>query len=146
MLKSILNLFSDSPKESQSTHQIEVATAALLCEVVRADSQIDERELATLKQLIRENFTLTEEDITNIVSVGEQRSEEAVDLVHFTKVLNSGMDDEHKEHIMKGLWQIAYADKTLSPDEEYIIRKIADLLYIPHSRFIKAKLEVQSTQ
>ena len=146
MLKSILNLFKDSPEDSQSPHQVEIATAALLSEVVRADSLSDERELATLKQLIRENFDLTEEEITNIVSVGEKRSEEAVDLVQFTKALNDGMSAEHKERVMRGLWQIAYADATLSPDEEHIILKIADLLYIPHSRFIKAKLEAQSTK
>ncbi|HCL10941.1 MAG TPA: hypothetical protein DHW66_01840, partial [Alteromonas sp.] len=67
-------------------------------------------------------------------------------LVQFTKALNEGMSAELKERVMRGLWQVAYADATLSPDEEHIIRKIADLLYIPHSRFIKAKLAAQSTQ
>ena len=104
MLKSILNLFKDSPEVSQSPHHLEIATAALLSEVVRADSLSDERELATLKQLIRENFDLTEEEIINIVSVGEKRSEEAVDLVQFTKALNDGMSAEHKERVMRGLW------------------------------------------
>lgn len=146
MLKSILNLFKDSQQDSSTPHQLEIATAALLSEVVRADSLSDARELATLKRLIQENFDLTEEEITNIVSVGERRSENAVDLVQFTKALNEGMSAEHKERVMSGLWQIAYADANLSPDEEYIIRKIADLLYIPHSRFIKAKLEAQSTR
>lgn len=146
MLKSILNLFNTPSGEQHDPHRLEIATAALLSEVVRADNLSDERELATLKQLIRENFELTEEEIDMIVSVGKQRSEDAVDLVQFTKALNDGMSTAHKERVMRGLWQVAYADAKLSPDEEHIIRKIADLLYIPHSRFIMAKLEAQSMQ
>ncbi|GGF71436.1 tellurite resistance TerB family protein [Alteromonas lipolytica] len=144
MLKSILQFFSASPKDEPAPHQLEIATAALLSEVVRADSLSDERELAKLRELIRQNFDLTEEDVENIVRVGEKRSEEAVDLVQFTKALNKGMSAQGKEQVMKGLWEIAFADSTLSPDEEYIIRKIADLLYIPHSSFIKTKLDAGS--
>ena len=36
----------------------------------------------------------------------------------------------------------AYADKSLAPLEESTIRQIAELLYVPHSQFIKAKLAV----
>jgi len=42
----------------------------------------------------------------------------------------------------KSLWAIAYADESLAPLEESTIRQIADLLYVPHSQYIKTKLEV----
>jgi uncharacterized tellurite resistance protein B-like protein len=40
------------------------------------------------------------------------------------------------------LWSVAYADDKLDRYEEYYVRKIADLLYISHSDYIKAKLSV----
>ena len=131
MLKSILHLFKENQKEAPGPHQLEIATAALLSEVVRADSLSDERELATLRQLITNNFDLTEEEIENIINVGEKRSEEAVDLVQFTQALNDEMSADDKENVMKGLWQIAYADTSLSPDEEHIIRQ--DCRFVIHS-------------
>lgn len=38
------------------------------------------------------------------------------------------------------LWRIAYANESLHKYEEYLVRKIAELLYVPHSAFIAAKL------
>ena len=50
-----------------------------------------------------------------------------------------------KEKIVELMWRIAYADKELEKYEEALVRKIADLLYVPHSAFIAAKHRVQST-
>ncbi|MDC8831536.1 tellurite resistance TerB family protein [Alteromonas gilva] len=144
MLKSIVAMIKGSPSEPPNPHQLEIATAALFAEVVKADNQADERELSALKQIINEHFELSDEELENVVSVADARSDEAVDLVQFTQALNEGMSAENKEKIMLGLWQVAYADSTLDPHEEHLIRKIADLLYIPHSRFIKTKLTAQS--
>ncbi|NVK56397.1 MAG: TerB family tellurite resistance protein [Alteromonadaceae bacterium] len=146
MLKSIFAMIKGSPSESPNPRQLEIATAALFAEVVKADNQSDEREISTLKQLINEHFDLSQEELDNVVSVADARSDDAVDLVQFTHALNEGMSAEDKESIMLGLWRVAYADNTLDPHEEYIIRKIADLLYIPHSRFIKTKLTAKPEQ
>ena len=42
------------------------------------------------------------------------------------------------------LWQIAYANESLHIYEEHLVRKIADLLHVPHSAFIAAKLNASS--
>jgi uncharacterized tellurite resistance protein B-like protein len=46
-----------------------------------------------------------------------------------------------KNNIIENLWRVAYADSYIDKYEEYYIRKIADLLHISHSNYIKAKLE-----
>jgi len=40
------------------------------------------------------------------------------------------------------LWAVAYADDELDRYEEYYMRKIADLLHVSHSDYIKTKLRV----
>jgi uncharacterized tellurite resistance protein B-like protein len=37
------------------------------------------------------------------------------------------------------MWRVAMADDVLSRYEEHLIRKVADLLYVPHSDFMAAK-------
>lgn len=45
---------------------------------------------------------------------------------------------------MKAMWEMAYADGNLDKYEDYIIRKVADLIYVPHTEFIRAKSQVKS--
>ena len=37
------------------------------------------------------------------------------------------------------MWGVALADDALSRYEEHVIRKVADLLYLPHHDFMLAK-------
>ena len=73
---------------------------------------------------------------------GQKQSEHAVDLIQFTSVINDTFELEQRVKILKSLWQVALADGNIDKYEEYIIRKISDLLYIPHSQYIQAKLTV----
>ena len=41
---------------------------------------------------------------------------------------------------MTTLWRVAYADGKLDKYEENIIRRIADLIHIRHSEYIKCKV------
>ncbi len=40
-------------------------------------------------------------------------------------------------------WDARYADELLDKHEEHLIRRLADLLYVPHGRFIQGKLRAQ---
>ena len=42
MLKSFLKLFEDSHKQNEPAYTVELATAALLSEIVSADNQVTE--------------------------------------------------------------------------------------------------------
>jgi uncharacterized tellurite resistance protein B-like protein len=43
------------------------------------------------------------------------------------------------------MWKVAYADGELDKHEENIIRRIADLLHIRHSEYIRCKLGAKDT-
>jgi uncharacterized tellurite resistance protein B-like protein len=44
------------------------------------------------------------------------------------------------------MWQVAYADGVISAHENHLMRKIADLLYIPHSDYITAKMSAKPAE
>ena len=85
---------------------------------------------------------MDDEAIALLLEQGQETADDAVDLVHFTQVLNKHYSADEKVSVIKSLWAIAYADESLAPLEESTIRQIADLLYVPHSQFIKTKLEI----
>jgi uncharacterized tellurite resistance protein B-like protein len=43
------------------------------------------------------------------------------------------------------LWQVAFADAQLVASEEYIVRKIADLIHVPLADFLAAKIEARDS-
>ncbi|RDV25229.1 TerB family tellurite resistance protein [Alteromonas aestuariivivens] len=142
MLKAVLELFRKSAASATPGTSVELATAVLLSEIIRADHHADERELETYRTMLTSHFDLSDEALCALMDDGLQSSDEAVDLVQFTKVINAQCDSGEKQKILKSLWQIAFADSTIAPIEEHVIRRISELLYLPHSQFIKAKLEV----
>lgn len=142
MLKTLLQLFESNVSENQQTHTVELATAALLSEIMRADAHVDSAELAAYKEQLYARFSLPQEALDALAEDGRASAEDAVDLVQFTQVINENCDSHEKQQILTGLWEVAYADKSIAPIEEHTIRRIADLLHIPHSQFIKTKLAV----
>ena len=50
---------------------------------------------------------------------------------------------EQKIAIVELMWRVAYADGRLSADENHLMRKIGELLYIPHGAYVAAKLRAR---
>jgi uncharacterized tellurite resistance protein B-like protein len=144
MFSTLIQLFEGSSKSSGQTaeHTVSLATAVLLSEVIRADAQTTEDELKAYKAQLYSQFTLSEQALSALMSEGRSTAQEATDMVQFTKVINEKCDSDEKEAVVEGLWRVALADNNIAPLEEHIIRRIADLLYVPHSVFIRAKLKV----
>jgi uncharacterized tellurite resistance protein B-like protein len=114
----------------------------LFFEIVNADNKVTQSEQEEYKRQMRRHVNIDEQAMALLLEKGEETAEEAIDLVKFTKVLNAHCDAEEKRDVIRSLWAIAYADDSLAPLEESTIRQVADLLYVPHSQFIKTKLEV----
>lgn len=142
MLKSFLKLFEDTKTASSPSYTLELATAALLSEIVSADNEVTDEERDEYKKQLQKHVKLDEEAMSLLLRKGQDTAEDAVDLVQFTQVVNQHCSAQERNDIIKSLWAIAYADKSLAPLEESTIRQIAELLYVPHSQFIKAKLAV----
>lgn len=144
MFSTLLQLFEGSSNSSgqKAEHTVSLATAVLLSEVIRADAQTTEDELEAYKAQLYSQFTLSEQALSALMSEGRSTAKEATDMVQFTKVINEKCDSDEKEAVVEGLWRVALADNNIAPIEEHIIRRIADLLYVPHSVFIRAKLKV----
>jgi len=130
-----------APKDER--HTIELATAALLFEVVRIDGEIETRERQAVHDAVGRKFGLSSEEAATLARLAEEEVRQATDYYQFTSLINKRFTPEQKERVIELMWQVAYSDARLSAHEEHLVRKIADLLYVPHASYIAAKLRAR---
>lgn len=134
-------LFQDNTETNTSSkNTIELTSAALMIEISLADDHIHEEERRVIKNILSDTFNLNQNEIDQLIKLAEEEVDHAVSLYEFTRLLNDSLSREEKINIIENLWQVAYADSVIDKYEEYYIRKVADLLYISHSDYIKSKL------
>ena len=124
-------------------HALELATAALLVETVRLDGGIDAAERAAAHRAVRSKFGLTDAEAAALIRLAEEQAREATDYYQFTSLINKQLSASQKERVIELMWQVAYADADLSAHEQHVVRKIADLLHVPHRAYIAAKLRAR---
>lgn len=137
------SVFGPAADAADDAHALQLATAALLVEVARADTATLNLEQDTMTRLLRERFALSETETQALLSAGETRADQAVSLQKFTRLLHEQLSEEEKAHIVEMLWQVAYADAALDKYEDNLVRKIAALLYLPDSEVIRLRNKVR---
>lgn len=142
MLRALKSLFS-LPVEHGEQITYQKAVAALLMEVMLADHIVDEKEERQVKRFLRDVSELGD-DIDILYQEAKTRVEHANDLYQFTKVINETATLEQKILLLKALWRVALADGDIDAHEDHRIRRISELLFMPHSEFIQAKIFVQN--
>jgi uncharacterized tellurite resistance protein B-like protein len=147
MLTAIRDFFDrniaggESPADER--HRTQIAVAALLLEVVRLDGGVDEAERAAVLRAVRSKFGLTDGEAAALVALAEAEAQDATDYYQFTSLINRHFSAEQRERAVEMMWEVAYADADLSANEQHVLRRVADLLYVPHSRYIAAKLRAR---
>ena len=81
-----------------------------------------------------------------LINESKKTVSESTSLYQYTRLINDLCDYEDKIQLITNLWIIAFADKHLDKYEEYLIRKISDLLYVSHSDFIQEKIKVKESR
>ncbi|MDP1932477.1 MAG: TerB family tellurite resistance protein [Gammaproteobacteria bacterium] len=149
MILAIKRFFEDNlqvngnDSEQSTDHRIELATAALLFELVKADLQIDQRETDALAAVLKQTFKLDGEELAHVIALAEEESHQSTSLYEFTSLVNAGYSYEQRVKLLENLWRVAFADASVDRYEEHLVRKIADLIYVNHSDFIRSKLKVR---
>ena len=121
------------------------AAAALLVEIMAADNQWDDVEAAEIKRLLTTHLEIDANDAEEMLTEACEKQKNAHDLYQFTSVVNEQYDNAQKFQLLKLLWLVALADGRVDRYEEHMIRKLADLLHLAHSQFIRAKIEARDS-
>ena len=142
MLERIRSFFGeriDPERAGDPEERLRLAAAALMVEVMRADFDAAEAEKAEVLAAVRRHLRLTERETAELVALAEAETEGTVCLYEFTRLIHESFDAERKGRLLEELWRVAFADRVLEAQEEFLIRKIARLLHVPHADFIAAR-------
>ncbi len=126
-----------------SEHSLQIATAALLIEMMRADAEIKEDERNAVMKTLQSRFHLSGGEIDAMLKFAEEEIRKATGYFEFTSLINKGFTYEQKVKVIEHLWEVAFSDTAVDKHEEHMVRKIADLIYVSHKDFIAAKLRVR---
>jgi len=148
MLNKLQNFFKTYLEESDNNassveHRLQLATAALMVEVIHVDNQVTDDEQNIMRQLLEKEFQLNKDEIQDLLNLATEEKRTATDYFEFTSLLNKHYEPQQKVTLIEDLWALAYADQELDKHEEHLIRRLAELLHVPHHAFIKTKLKSQ---
>lgn len=144
MFKALHNLFKQLSDDASLPNVVdkqgfELSMAALLCEVANADFEINEKETIAKVHQLSLLLGVDNDRASELLVIASKDSEEAVSIYEFTSKLRN-IDYKQKYVLIESMWHVAYADGVIDPHEEALIRQVADLIYVTHTDYIKAKL------
>ena len=141
-LKSFFELNQDDGALA-SEEQLRLACAALMIEVATVDSHFDDEELGVLQTELKKQFGLSASECEELTNAAALERNDATSLHQFTRLVHEQCDPQTKYQLVRSMWQVAMADGLIDKYEEHLIRRAADLLYLSHSDFIRAKHEAK---
>jgi uncharacterized tellurite resistance protein B-like protein len=128
--KSFISDFVDGEKHPNQfeDNDYRLAAAALLVHAAAIDGEMSASERDTLHAVIRERFALDDASTDKLIEKATAAEHEAVDLYHFTHLLNRVLDEPGRARIVEMMWEIVYADGKRDELEDNLLWRAADLL------------------
>jgi len=133
MFRNLLSrLFTDEPDAPVLNQQdAELAVAALLIRVARADGRYTDAERHGVEAILSRRRGISASDAAERRAAAEMIEAEAPDTVRLTRTIKSRVPLEDRQDIIGALWEVAYADRRRTADEEAMVRLVAGLLGVP---------------
>jgi uncharacterized tellurite resistance protein B-like protein len=104
--------------------------AALLIEAARMDDEFNDRERATIERLLKERFELSREAVASLMEAAEEAVRQSTQFFPFTREIVQRISPDDRAQILEMMWEVAYADGTLDPLEDSLLRRIAGLIHV----------------
>lgn len=141
LFDSVVPLREDPANAAQ---RLRLATTVLLVETMRAHGPRAEREQAVVLKALRREFGLADAQARALLDEARTASQQAIDYLTWTSILNERLDEAQKLRVIEAMWQVAYADGRLDATENHVLWRISDLLYLPHEAYIAAKMRART--
>ncbi len=152
MLKTLKDLFDSlSPAASASfgrapqneEHTLQLASAVMLVEVMRADTSFHAGEREAVREALQAKFGLSDDEAQRLAELAETTASQATDLFAYTSRINERFDMPQKLRMIELMWRVAYADGHLSEHERHVMWRVADLLHVPQGAYVHARMRAQ---
>jgi uncharacterized tellurite resistance protein B-like protein len=131
----------DTPA-APAAQDLRLSVAVLLLEAARQDDAFDAHERQVIEQLLTSRFDLSHEECASLMAAAGARANQMVQLHGHTSQVAAEMTPQDRIHLIEMLWDVAYADGVLDPEEDLLIRRIAGLIYVSDRDRVLARQRV----
>jgi uncharacterized tellurite resistance protein B-like protein len=151
MLDSLKNFISELTGGNKHPARFEendyrLAAAALLIHAVAIDGKESSAEHDKLRAVLKSRFALDDAATDELIDVGTLAENEAVDLYHFTSLINRALDEQGRLGIIEMMWEIVFADGKINEFEDNLMWRTADLLGVSSRDRIALRRRVAGEQ
>ena len=105
-----------------------LAAAALLVHAAAIDGEMSQRRARQAPRRDQAALRSRRRATDELVEQATEAEHEAVDLYHFTQLLNRSLDEPGRARIIEMMWEIVYADGRRDELEDNLLWRAADLL------------------
>ena len=130
MIGKFLTSLLQSAPAARPAPAAQLALAALLVRVARADGVYDAAEADQIDRLLADRYAISAFAAVDLRKTAEEFEAEAPDTVRFTRALKDAVPFEDRITLMEALWSVALTDGTRNADEDAALRLVASLLGI----------------
>jgi len=131
-------------RKTQEPHydQLRLATAAVLLDIAYADGEFTPAEGGDIVDYLQRAFNLGAENARELLGAANDIRAAAIDHFALTNYIRKNATAAERVEIVKTMWRMVYSDGRLTDYENYLVRKLADLLGLEHHVMIDAKVGV----
>ena len=135
--------FKGGSQQAEPLHDpLRLATAAVLLEIAYADGEFSPAEDGDVVGYLKRAFHLDDESAKELIAEAAELREKTIDHFALTNYIRKNASLSERIEIVKTMWRIVYSDRKLTDYENYLVRKLADLLGLEHHVMIEAKVAV----
>ena len=129
-------------KQRPQHDPLRLATAAVLLDIAYADGSFTPAEDGNMVEYLRRAFQLDDTSAQELIEAAAEIRNRTIDYFAITNYIRKSMSLQERIEIVKAMWRIVYSDGRLTDYENYLVRKLSDLLGLEHHVMIDAKVTV----
>ncbi len=132
MFDRLLEIFTGAAPLSRADEagDLQVAVATLLVEAACMDDGFDPSERRTIGDLLADRFHLSGDETARLLAAAELAHDRSVGMYRHIRRITDGYDAQERIELIEMLWEVAYADGRLDPQEDALVRRIAGLVHV----------------
>jgi uncharacterized tellurite resistance protein B-like protein len=144
-VRGLMNEIAPGPEAlaRREAQAVQRACCGLMMEVARLDAAGAEHKRLAVAELLRDEFAIAQKELGPMIESAGRNENRLTSYYRPIAQINRRCTQAQKAWLIEALWRVAIADGKIDMYEEQLVRKLADLLYVPHADFILAKHRVQ---
>lgn len=132
-----------SPQDAAPALRVEQAVAAMLHEMARMDYEVRTEDLEVARAALSDLFGVSAAQADDLLAEAKANAVRLTSYHEPISAINAAFDAGMKIRLVEHLWSVAHADEDLHTHEDHLVRKLSDLLYIPHVQMMLARQRVR---